>query len=137
MRLAAPSWLKIRSLTSLMFAAVREVLGLPLPHFRAIVHCSYKCFVKSFKVIFFPSFCLKFFHYSLCFITFELIETFLLKYGSLCTHRCCILLFACKKTKLVPSFIKTRQLLTRRLKTLHLNQTLLILGHILCSCLKI
>jgi len=137
MRLAAPSWLKIRSLTSLMFAAVREVLGLPLPHFRAIVHCSYKCFEKSFKVVFFPSFCLKFFHYSLCFITFELIETYFITIRfSLHTDAAYFYLHV-KKTKLVPSFIKTRQLLTRRLKTLHLNQTLLILGHILCSCLKI
>jgi len=39
----APSWLRTRSLTSLVSAAVR-VLGLPLPHFRAFVHCSFKCF---------------------------------------------------------------------------------------------
>ena len=34
-------------------AAAREVLSFPLPHFRAIVHCSNKCFKKSFKIVFF------------------------------------------------------------------------------------
>ena len=47
----APSWLRTRSV-----AAVREVLSLPLPYFRAFVHCSYKCFKKSFKVVFFHNF---------------------------------------------------------------------------------
>jgi len=71
----APSWLRRRSLTSLTFAAVREVLGLPLSHFQAFVHYSFKCFRKSFKLVFFHRLS-KYFQLSLRSITFELIQLF-------------------------------------------------------------
>jgi len=75
----ASSWLRTRSLTSLVFAAVPEVFSLPLLHFRAFVHCSFNCLNKSFKVVFFYRFVGKFFHQSLRSITFEHIQIFLLQ----------------------------------------------------------
>jgi len=104
-----------------MFAAIWEVLSLPLPHFRAIMHCSYKCLKNRLMS-------------SSSIILSEILSPvsslhnfwthtdFLLKYVPLHTDPfsvvCCRRLLPCKKTKLVPSLIKTCQLLTWRLKTL-------------------
>jgi len=93
--------------------------AITLPSNRALFIQMFQKIVQSSVL---QSFCRKFFHQSLHCITFEPIQTF---YWNMVffaqTHFsvvCCRRLLPCKETKLVPSFINTRQLLTWRLKTL-------------------
>jgi len=90
---------------------------------RCCCSCSFKCLKKSFKVVFL-SFCCKLFYQYVSSKTFKLIQILKNKMWFSSQRPVSLISVVCyrrlqwKKSKLVPCFIKTRQLLTWRLKTL-------------------
>ena len=72
----ASSWLRTRSLTALIFATVRTVLGLPLPDFHVVEPVSCKGLKKIIYSGFLPAISRKFTYQSLGTIAFKIIQIF-------------------------------------------------------------